>query len=92
MSRVREEVPIASTSASIPGEVRPDIVTDPDAVFFNVKFLKISAGPDGVLQGTPLAGRPGSPEAESANAYYMMPTGAGIVAPRAGDVIEAELR
>jgi len=81
----------ASEVISLPGETRPSVVTDPDAVFYSVKFLNVSVGADGVLQGVPLAGRPGSAEAEGANAYYMMPTGAGTSAPQVGDIIEVEL-
>ena len=41
----------------------------------------VEALPDSTLSGTPLPGRPGSPEAEAANAYYMLPDGPGIEAP-----------
>lgn len=50
------------------------------------------AMPDGTLSGTPLPGRPGSPEAEAANAYYMLPDGPGIEAPAVGDVVWVEMR
>lgn len=73
------------------GEVRPSIVA-PGATFFAIKFLVVEAQPDGTLAGTPLPGRPGSPEAEAANAYYMLPSGPGATPPQAGDVIWVELR
>lgn len=73
------------------GEVRPSIVA-PGASFFGIKFLTVETLPDGTLSGTPLPGRPGSPEAESANAYYMMPSGPGVEPPAVGDVIWVELR
>ena len=34
----------------------------------------------------------GSPEAEAANAYYMLPDGPGIEAPAVGDVVWVEMR
>lgn len=75
----------------IAGEARPSIVSS-GATFFGIKFLTIKAEPDGALSGTPLPGRPGSPEAESANAYCMMPSGPGVKPPAVGDVIWVELR
>lgn len=77
--------------ASVPGEVRPSIVA-PGSTFFSIKFLSVQTLPDATLQGTPLPGRPGSPEAESANAFYMMPAGPGVTPPQAGDVIWVEFR
>lgn len=81
----------ASSPAKIAGEVRPSIVA-PGATFFGIKFLTVEALPDGTLAGTPLPGRPGSPESEAANAYYMMPSGPGVESPAVGDVIWVELR
>lgn len=75
----------------VAGEVRPSIVAE-GATFFGIKFLTVEALPDGTLSGTPLPGRPGSPEAEAANAYYMLPDGPGIEPPAVGDVIWVELR
>lgn len=79
------------SSVKVAGEVRPSIVA-PGATFFGIKFLSVEALPDGTLAGTPLPGRPGSPEAESANAYYMMPSGPGVEPPAVGDVIWVEMR
>ena len=42
---------------------------------------------DGALRAWPVPGRPGSPESFEANAYYMLPNGPGIEAPKPGDVI-----
>ena len=81
----------AGAPAKVAGEVRPSIVA-PGASFFGIKFLTVEALPDGTLSGTPLPGRPGSPEAESANAYYMMPSGPGVEPPAVGDVVWVELR
>ena len=47
---------------------------------------------DGTLRAWPVPGRPGSPESFEANAYYMLPNGPGIEAPKPGDVIWAEWR
>lgn len=80
-----------SAPAKVAGEVRPSIVA-PGATFFSIKFLTVEAAPDGALSGTPLPGRPGSPEAEAANAYYMMPSGPGVKPPAVGDVIWVEMR
>lgn len=76
----------------LPGEARPPEATGKGAAFYGIRFLSIAAGEDGVLTGTPVAGRPGSAAAECANAYYMMPMGGGITPPQAGDVIYVELR
>lgn len=83
--------PQAAALAKVAGEVRPSVVA-PGAPFFSIKFLTVKAQPDGTLSGTPLPGRPGSPEAEAANAYYMMPSGPGTQPPAPGDVIWVELR
>lgn len=83
--------PKAAEKPQVAGETRPSIVA-PGATFFGIKFLTVEALPDGTLSGTPLPGRPGSPEAESANAYYMLPDGPGIEPPAAGDVIWVEMR
>ncbi|RDB63317.1 molybdopterin biosynthesis protein [Gordonibacter sp. 28C] len=84
----------------LPGEARP--LEHPPAraasagpgepEFFGVKMLSLSVGADGVLEAAPLAGRPGSVEAQAANAYYLLPSGPGIEPPAVGDVIEVELR
>lgn len=83
--------PKKAEKPKVAGEVRPSIVA-PDATFFGIKFLTVEALPDGTLSGTPLPGRPGSPEAEAANAYYMLPDGPGIEAPAVGDVVWVEMR
>ncbi len=83
--------PAAADKPQVAGEVRPSIVA-PGAKFYGIKFLMVEALPDGTLSGTPLPGRPGSPEAEAANAYYMLPSGPGVTPPQPGDVIWVELR
>ena len=60
--------------------------------FFGIKLLRTEHAADGTLRAWPVPGRPGSPESYTANAYYMLPTGPGIEAPKAGDVIWAEWR
>ena len=45
---------------------------------------------DGVLEATPIDGRPGSKTAWGANAFTMMGMGPGIEPPAAGDIIEVE--
>lgn len=81
----------STNEVKLAGEQRPSVVA-PGATFFGIKFLTVEALPDGTLSGTPLPGRPGSPEAEAANAYYMLPNGSGIEPPAAGDVIWVEFR
>lgn len=83
--------PAGGAPARAVGETRPDIVS-PEATFYGIKFVMLELGADGVLQATPLPGRPGAKETLSANAYYMMPSGPGITPPEVGDVIEVELR
>ena len=76
----------------LPGESRPAEATKPEDVFFSVKFLKLEADAEGRLVATPVPGRPGSAEAEAANAYYMMPAGPAAEPPKAGTLIHVELR
>lgn len=76
----------------LPGESRPAEATKPEDVFFSVKFLKLEADADGRLTVTPMPGRPGSAEAEIANAYFMMPAGPAAEPPKAGTLIHVELR
>lgn len=73
------------------GEKRPSVVAE-GARFFGIKMVSVALGADGVLEATPVEGRPGSKEALAANAYYMMPAGPGIEPPAVGDVIMVELR
>lgn len=74
------------------GETRPSVVKPNGKGFYSVKFLQVEPADDGTLVGTPLPGRPGSPEAESANCFWMMPSEPGATAPQAGDVIWVERR
>lgn len=60
--------------------------------FFGIKMLRAEHAEDGTLRAWPVPGRPGSPESYTANAYYMLPNGPGIEAPKPGDVIMAEWR
>lgn len=60
--------------------------------FFGIKMLRAEHVEDGTLRAWPVPGRPGSPESYAANAYYMLPNGPGIEAPKPGDVIMAEWR
>lgn len=76
---------------ALSGETRPSVVRD-GQVFYGIKFLTVALSADGVLEATPIPGRPGSPETQHANAYYMLPSGPGIETPQVGDIIEVELR
>lgn len=78
--------------SNLPGEQRPPEATDPGSRFFAVKFMTLEAAADGTLNAVPVPGRPGSAQTQHANAYYMMPAGAGDVPPKPGDVIFVELR
>ena len=60
--------------------------------FFGIKLLRAEHAEDGTLRAWPVPGRPGSPESFEANAYYMLPNGPGIEAPKPDDVIWAEWR
>ncbi len=79
-------------SPKLPGEKRPKEATGPDAKFFSVKFLHVEAAPDGTLCATPLPRHQAAPDAQPANAFYMMPSGGDAVPPEEGDVIYVELR
>lgn len=77
------------------GEDRPmeHPVTEPGKPeFFGIKMLRAEHAEDGTVVAHPVAGRPGSAATLAANAYYMQPTGPGIEAPKAGDIIYAEWR
>lgn len=76
----------------LPGEQRPPEATDPGSSFYAVKFMTLEVAEDGTLVATPVQGKAGSAQAQHANAYYMMPAGAGDVPPQPGDVIFVELR
>lgn len=76
----------------LPGEQRPPEATDPGSSFYAVKFMTLEAAEDGTLVATPVQGKAGSAQTQHANAYYMMPAGAGDVPPQPGDVIFVELR
>lgn len=76
---------------AVRGEQRPSVVAE-GATFYGIKFVVAALSSDGVLEATPVPGHPGSAGTLHANAYYMMPSGPGIEPPKAGDVIEIELR
>ena len=58
--------------------------------FFGIRPLRVEPSADGVLEATPIDGRPGSKTAWGANAFTMMGMGPGIEPPAAGDIIEVE--
>ena len=60
--------------------------------FSGAEMPSLAVGAGGAPEATPLAGRPRSAEAPTANAYDLLPSGPGIEPPAVGDVIEAELR
>ncbi len=76
----------------LPGEQRPPKATDPGSSFYAVKFMTLKAAEDGTLVATPVRGKAGSAQTQHANAYCVMPAGAGAVPPQPGDVIFVELR
>ncbi len=78
--------------AELRGEERPAEATDLGDEFFSVKFLTLASDDQGRLLATPVPGRPGSVQAEAANAYCLMPAGPAAQPPRAGQVIQVELR
>ncbi len=82
----------APAGGKVAGESRPREADKPGDVFFSIRFLKVEATPEGILSATPLAGRPGSASTQTANAFYMLPSGPGVPLPQAGDVIYVEMR
>lgn len=74
------------------GEQRPPENTEPNARFFSVRFIMLEASSEGVLTATPVPGRPGSPETQHANAFYLMPSGPDDEPPTPGTIIPVELR
>lgn len=74
------------------GEQRPAEATDPGDEFFSVRFVELAIDDAGCLVATPVEGRPGSSQAEHANAYCMVAAGPAAVPPKAGDLIAVELR
>lgn len=63
----------------------------PGKGFCTVRLVNVEVGEDGVVQATPVAGRLGSAEAQSANAVCMVPVGPDNE-PHEGDFIEVEFR
>ncbi|MDO4289675.1 MAG: molybdopterin-binding protein [Eggerthellaceae bacterium] len=76
----------------LPGEARPPEATEPGSQFFSIRFLTLTAEPDGTLAATPVPGHPGSPETQHADAYCMLPAGPGVEPPDPGSIIWCELR
>ncbi len=79
-------------SNALAGEQRPAEATNPGEMFYSIKFLTLAVSDEGVLEATPVPGHPGSAETQHANAYFMMPAGAGVEPPSVGDIIQVELR
>jgi len=71
------------------GEKRP---RENKKAFFSIKLIKAEYGADGVLEATPIPGKPGGPGTEEANAFCMLSSVDGNTPPVAGDVIEIEFR
>ena len=76
----------------VSGEERPSEATRPGDEFYSVRFIKLDVSDKGELLAKPLKGKAGSAATQHANAYCMVPAGAGSVAPVKGDVISVELR
>lgn len=77
---------------ALAGEERPPEAAEPGDVFYSIRFLTLAVRDDGALAAVPVPGHAGSPATQHANAYCMVPAGFGAEVPRAGDVIQAELR
>ena len=90
-ARLTADIPSGRKAEPKPsGETRPSIV-EPEASFFGIKQLRLSVGADGTLEATPASSsHPGPAEANAMNAYYALPAWGDP--PRAGGVIEVELR
>lgn len=91
-----EEFPVRAHGkphgAKAKGEVRPSVTEDAPRIFYGIKFVTVEPKEDGCMYATPVAGHAGSPQTLHANAYYMMPSGPGVEAPKKGDVIWVEYR
>lgn len=77
----------ASSGASPAGEKRP---RENKKSFFSIKLVKAAYASDGTLEATPIAGRPGAPGTQEANAFCMLSSVDGNTPPVKGDVIEIE--
>lgn len=71
------------------GEKRP---REEKKTFYSIKLVKAEYGADGVLEATPIPGKPGAPGTEEANAFCMLSSVDGSKPPIAGDLIEIEFR
>jgi molybdopterin biosynthesis enzyme len=80
----------ADGTTPVKGESRP--LEKPDDIFYGVKFVTVAPDETGIIWATPVPGRPGSAATQHANAYTLIPHGPGIEPPKAGDVIQVEMR
>ena len=80
-----------SAGKTYAGEERPPEAVD-GTQFFSVRMLDVKLTDEGVLEGTPVSGRPGSPATLSANALFMLESGLHATKPEVGDIIWVELR
>lgn len=77
----------SSPAGKAGGEERPRV--ERTAPFYAIQFVKLSQGADGVLEATPVAARGDLVALDGCDAYYPLDR---KVPPRAGDMIEVELR
>lgn len=81
--------PKAAAQKHLPGEKRPKEL----GPFFIVEQVKLVQADDGVIEAHPLSGvHIGAAEADTADAYYMLPAGADDTQPNVGDFIQVDLR
>ena len=76
---------LASVQAG--GEERPRI--ERDAPFYAIQFVRLGESADGTLEATPIAARGSLVALDGCDAYYPLDRRRP---PRAGDIIEVELR
>lgn len=81
--------PKAAAQKHLPGEKRPKEV----GPFFIVEQVRLEQDDSGVVEAYPLSSvHIGAVEANSADAYYMLPAGADDAQPHVGDIIQVDLR
>ncbi len=71
------------------GEERPSVMSK----FYSIRQMMLTQAEDGVIEAESVGGgHPGMVDAEKANGYYLMPTGAEDGPAKAGDFIEVIIR
>lgn len=81
--------PKAAAQKHLPGEKRPKEI----GPFFIVEQVRLTQGEDGVVEAYPISSvHAGAVEADTADAYYMLPAGAKDAQPDVGDMIRVDMR